>query len=75
MKVTVEREGWRDYKENAWGGAISTLKEIVAQHREEEALEIIEEYLSEDVFGHIPSEMEVNDFIWFDLSDIMHLYD
>ena len=75
MKVTVERDGWYDYKENAWGGAISTLIEVEAQDRENEAVEIIEEYMSEDVLGYIPSETEVNDFIWFNLSDIMHLYD
>ena len=75
MKVTVERDGWYDYKENAWGGAISTLNEIEAQDKENEAVEIIEEYMSEDVLGYIPSETEVNDFIWFNLSDIMHLYD
>ena len=75
MKVTVERDGWCDYKENAWGAAISTLNEIEAQDRENEAVEIIEEYMSEDVLGYIPSETEVNDFIWFNLSEIMHLYD
>ena len=75
MKVTVERDGWYDYKENAWGGALNTLDEIEAQDKENEAIEIIEEYMSEDVLGYIPSETEVNDFIWFNLSDIMHLYD
>ncbi len=25
--------------------------------------------------GYIPSETEVNDFLWFNLPDIMHLYD
>ena len=29
MKVTVEREFWCDYKDNAWGGAIITLDDIV----------------------------------------------
>lgn len=75
MKVTVERDGWYDYKENAWGGAISTLNDVEAQDKENEAMEIIEEYMSEDTLGYIPSETEVNDFIWFNLSDIMHLYD
>ena len=75
IKVTVERDGWYDYKENAWCGAISTLNEVEAQDRENEAVEIIEEYMSEDTLGYIPSETEVNDFIWFNLSDIMHLYD
>ena len=75
MKVTVERDGWYDYKENAWGGALTTLDDVVKQGREYEAMEIIEEYMSEDALGYIPSETEVNDFIWFNLSDIMHLYD
>ena len=75
MKVTVERDGWYDYKENAWGEALNTLNDVEEQGREEEAMNIIEEYMSEDVLGYIPSETEVNDFIWFNLSDIMHLYD
>ena len=75
MKVTVERDGWYDYKENTWGGALNILAEIELQYKENEAVEIIEEYMSEDVLGYIPSETEVNDFIWFNLSDIMHLYD
>ena len=75
IKVTIERDGWHDIKENAWGGAISTLNEVEAQDKENEAVEIIEEYMSEDTLGYIPSETEVNDFIWFNLSDIMHLYD
>ena len=74
MKVTVERDGWRDYKENAWGGARNTIDNIEKQGREEEAKIILEDYFSEDVFGHIPSEIEVNDFIWFELPDIMLLY-
>ena len=75
MKVTVERDGWYDYKENAWGGALNILAEIELQDKKNEAVEIIEEYMSEDVLGYIPSATELNDFIWFNLSDIMHLYD
>ena len=75
MKVTVERDGWYDYKENAWGGAISTLEEVEAQDKENEAVEIIEEYMSEVTLGYIPSVTELNDFLWFELPDIMHLYD
>ena len=75
IKVAIEKNDWYDYRESAWGGAISTLDEIEAQDKENEAVEIIEEYMSEDVLGYIPSETEVNDFIWFNLSDIMHLYD
>ena len=75
IKVAIEKNDWYDYKESAWGGAISTLNDVEEQDRENEAVEIIEEYMSEDTLGYIPSETEVNDFIWFNLSDIMHLYD
>ena len=75
IKVAIEKNNWYDYRESAWGGAISTLDEIEAQDKENEAVEIIEEYMSEYTLGYIPSETEVNDFIWFNLPDIMHLYD
>ena len=75
IKVAIERDGWYDYKENAWGGALTTFYVVEKQGREEEAINILEEYMSEDTLGYIPSETEVNDFIWFSLSDIMHLYD
>ena len=75
IKVTVERDGWYDYRESAWGGARYTLDEIEAQDKENEAVEIIEAYMSEDALGYIPSATELNDFIWFDLPDVMHLYD
>ena len=75
MKVTVEKNDWYDYKENAWGGALNTLDDVVEQGREDEAVDIIEEYFSEDTLGYIPSLTELNDFIWFKLPDIMHLYD
>ena len=75
IKVAIEKNDWYDYRESAWGGAISTLNEIELQDKENEAVEIIEEYMSEDVLGYIPSETEVNNFIWFNLPDIMHLYE
>lgn len=75
IKVTVERDGWHDYKENAWGGALTTLDDVVEQGREYEAMDIIEDYFSEDRLGYIPSATELNDFIWFERPDIMHLYD
>ena len=75
LKVIVERDGWDEYKVNAWGGARATLDDIEECGREEEAMNIIEEYMSENALGYIPSEAKVNDFILFNLPDIMHLYD
>lgn len=75
MKVTVDIDSWYKYKDYACGEARITLDDIENQGREYEAMEIIEEYFSEDRLGYIPSATELNDFILFDLSDIMHLYD
>lgn len=70
--LTVRKEmGFDDLKEESWSGARDTLLEIVEQGREEEAMQIIEEAFSDD----IPTETQVNDFIWFELADIMNLYD
>ena len=75
IKVAIEKNFWRDYKESAWGGAIRTLNDVEKQGREYEAMHFLEYYFSEDRLGYIPSATEVNDFIWFNLPDIMHLYD
>ena len=75
IKVTVDMDRWYKYKDYMWGGALNRLNDVEEQGREEEAMNIIEDCMSEDVLGYIPSEAEVNDFIWFDLPDIMHLYD
>lgn len=57
--------------EESWSGARDTLDEIIEQGREEEAMQIIEETFSYE----IPTDTQVNDFIWFELADIMNLYD
>ena len=75
IKVAIEKNFWRDYKESAWGGAIRTLNDVEKQGREYEAMDFLEYYFSEDRLGYIPSATELNDFIWFELPDIMHLYD
>lgn len=75
IKVIVERDGWYDYERNAWGGALTTLHDVVKQGRERDAMSIIEDYFSEDTLGYTPSAIELNDFIWLELPDIMHLYD
>lgn len=52
---------FEDLKRNSWSGAINTLEKIEENEKEEELLELLE-YTFEDV----PSETEVNDFLWFD---------
>lgn len=55
----------------AWSGGATVKEEIIAQDRIAEAQELIEEIF----FGEIPTETEVNDYIWFYLADALGLYD
>lgn len=52
---------FEDLKRNSWSGAINTLEKIEENDKEEELMQLLE-YTFEDV----PSETEVNDFLWFD---------
>lgn len=74
MIISVELDTWKKLFDNSWAGARETLREIEKQGREEEALDILEEVYEPTVWGKIPSETEVNDFIWFELADVMNLY-
>lgn len=53
-----------------WAGAIDRIDRLIAQERMQEASEII----INNFTGYIPSEVEINDFVWFELDDIMNLY-
>lgn len=74
MVVTTELNTWQELFRNSWAGALDTLREIEEQGREEEALDILEDLFDPAVWGKIPSETDVNDYIWFDLADAMNLY-
>lgn len=74
MVVTTELNTWQELFRNSWAGALDTLREIEEQGREEEALDILEELFDPAVWGKIPSETDVNDYIWFNLADDMNLY-
>ena len=57
----------RDYDfnelfQNSWSGAINALKEIEKNDKENELMEFLEVVFSESV----PTETEVNDFLWFE---------
>lgn len=70
MLMTVERNTFYELFDNSWSGAIQVLKEIENQGRENEAMDIIENIFIDEV----PTDTQVNDFIWFELADIMGLY-
>ena len=71
MFVKNEIEDFNAIAEMAWSGAIQVCQKIIQQEREEEAMCLIEEVFLEE----IPTETQINDFIWFELGDIMHLWD
>lgn len=50
-----------DLKENSWSGAINTLETIEENGKEEELM-----LLLDNIFEDVPTETEVNDFLWFD---------
>lgn len=54
----------------AWSGAIQVCQEIIRQGRESEAMRLIEEEFLEE----IPTETQLNDFVWFELGDLMQLW-
>ena len=65
MYVKIEMD-YRTLKNNSWSGALDTLKDIEEADKEDELM-----YLLEEIFADtIPTETEVNDFLWFERDDI-----
>lgn len=61
MYVKIEMD-YRTLRNNSWSGALDTLKDIEEADKEDELM-----YLLEEVFADtIPTETEVNDFLWFE---------
>lgn len=52
---------FNDLKKNSWSGAIDTLETIEENEKEEELMTLLE-----NIFEDMPTETEVNDFLWFD---------
>ena len=71
MFVKTDIANFNGIAEIAWSGAVQVCQEIIGRRREEEAMCLIEEAF----FEEIPTETQLNDFIWFELGDIMHLWD
>lgn len=71
VRKEYEFENIRDILEQSWSGAKDTLEEVIEQGRENEAMQIIEDAF----FESTPTLTQLNDFIWFELAEIMNLYD
>ena len=69
FKVTTEYDSLRDFP--AWSGGEETLNAIIDADKIEEADELAEEMFADET----PTDTDVNDWLWFDLPDEMHLYD
>lgn len=52
---------FNDLKKNSWSGAIDTLETIEENEKEEELMALLE-----NTFEDVPTETEVNNFLWFD---------
>ena len=70
MKVVEKVNSFEAIMKNSWSGAVDVCKEICKQHRESEAMQYIEDCFE----GEYVTETELNDFIRFDLADMMNLY-
>ena len=70
MKVVEKVNSFEAIMKNSWSGAVDVCKEICKQHREAEAMQYIEDCFE----GEYVTETELNDFIRFNLADMMNLY-
>ena len=71
MFIKTEINDFNEVAKMAWSGAVQVCQEIINQDREAEAMCLIEEIFYEAT----PSSTELNDFIWFELGDLMHLWE
>lgn len=62
MYVKIEMD-YRTLEYNSWSGALDTLKDIEEADKEDELMYLLEEVVFADT---IPTETEVNDFLWFE---------
>lgn len=69
MYVKIEMDDFRTLKNNSWSGALDTLKDIEEADKEDELMYFLEEIFN----GEIPTETEVNDFLWHDRDYIYEL--
>ena len=63
--------GFSELQETCWSGAVDTLNTISKHDKEDEFMQYLEEVFYDD----IPTETEVNDFIWFEDDAIFEALD
>ena len=65
MEIRMEI-GFNELYDMSWGGGKDTLADIFVRNKEEELMNLLEEVF----FDEVPSDTEVNDFLWFERSMI-----
>lgn len=60
--MEIKKEiSFEDLKDVCWMGAIDTLEKIEEEGKEEKLMQLLD-----SIFEKIPTETEVNDFLWFE---------
>lgn len=50
-----------------WSGGLDTFKEIMEKNKEDQLIDLLEEVFCDEV----PTNTEVNDYLWFDRDNVM----
>lgn len=66
MYIKSELNSFEELKRNSWSGAVDTLNRIEELEFENEFMQILEDVF----FDEIPTDTELNDFIWFERDTI-----
>jgi hypothetical protein len=67
IKMYIKKDfGFEELKDNSWSGAVDTLEDIEKSDKEEELMELLEQVF----FDEIPTDTEVNDYLWFERDEI-----
>ena len=62
MEIRKEINGFYELADMVWSGAVDTIADIQNANKEDEFMDFLEMEFFED----IPTDTEVNDFIWFE---------
>lgn len=67
MTIEIKKElNFEDIKEMAWSGAVYTINIIDDHEKGNEFMQLLTE-----TFTEIPTDTEINDFLWFDSDYIL----
>ena len=62
MEIRKEINGFNELADMVWSGAVDTIKDIQNTNKEDEFMNFLEAVFCDEV----PTDTEVNDFIWFE---------